>query len=334
MMDVQLRDLREGDLAQVMEWQVLPDVTRYRNTVPMPTSLEGRKSWYRRLRQDPTRQSWIIEMDKCPIGVLNIFDINFTDHRCSWDYYIAVQEKLSLQLATYLEWNLYDYVFDTLGLNKLCNETFAENRQMVHLHQICGSKQDGILRAHICKNGKYYDVSVGSILADEWREKRKDLHYDRFSFEKPGGGYRLAKTDHIGYLTWDIEKSTALFEKLGFWPQTQTIADDRAPANAPEVSARKVDLRFLSDGTYTVELVSPMADDSVVGKTMKKQGEGPYHLCFCVDDLEKTLEELKRERWIVVQKPAEAVAFGGRRVAFLFKKYMGLVELLEKEVHT
>lgn len=186
-MNVHLRNLCEADLAQVMEWRMRPDITRYMNTDPVLT-LEKQKIWFRRVQNDPAQHHWIIELDGQPIGVLNITDIDDVNKRCSWGYYIAVQEKRSLALATYLEWNLYDYVFDTLGLNKLCNETFVENRQVVRLHQLCGSRQDGIMRAHICKNGRYYDVSVGSILADEWREKRKGLQYDRFLFDPPGGG--------------------------------------------------------------------------------------------------------------------------------------------------
>ena len=57
------------------------------------------------------------------------------------------------------------------------------NEQIVKIHQMCGSRQDGIMRQHICKEGIYYDVSVGSILREEWMEKRKELHYDTYEFE-------------------------------------------------------------------------------------------------------------------------------------------------------
>lgn len=144
------------------------------------------------------------------------------------------------------------------------------------------------------------------------------------------GGVDLPDADHIGYLTRDIEKSAALFKTLGFCPVTPKIADDLAPDDAPNTRPRNVDLCFLSNGSYTVELVSPRAEDSVVGKMLEKQGEGPYHLCYRVADLEGFAAKMQREHWILVQKPAKAVAFGGRRVSFLFKKYIGLVELVEK----
>lgn len=89
----------------------------------------------------------------------------------------------SLQLAVFLEWNLYDYAFDILKLHKLCNETFVKNEQVVKLHLLCGSKQDGIMRDHICKNGIFFDVSIGSILCDEWIKVRETKKYEHFVFE-------------------------------------------------------------------------------------------------------------------------------------------------------
>lgn len=326
-MDVRMRLLREEDLAQVMEWRMRPDITRFLNTDPVLT-LEGQRAWYKRLQNDQTQQHWIIELEGEAIGLLQIMDIDTVDRRCSWGYYIAVQEKRSLKLATYLEWNLYDYVFDTLGLNKLCNETFAENQQVVRLHQLCGGREDGVLRAHIYKNGEYHDVSVGSILAEEWREKRKTVQYDPFVFEersfKP-----TPRIDHIGYLTSDIDRSAALFETLGFWAQTDTITDDKPSPDTPNLPPRNVDLCFLNNGSCTVELVSPLSEDSVVSKTLAKQGEGPYHLCFRADDLDGYIAQLQADRWVLVHRPAEAVAFGGRRVAFLYKKHVGFIEVLE-----
>lgn len=181
-MHVRLTPLQERDLQQVMEWRMRPDITKYMNTDPQLT-LEGQQNWYTRIKDDPTQRYWLIHVDGVPSGLMSIVDIDKINGRCSWGYYIANLEVRSLYLALYLEWNLYDYVFEKLGLHKLCNETFVLNAQVVRLHKLCGSKEDGIMREHIYKNGKYYDVSVGSILAEEWFEKRKSISYEHFIFE-------------------------------------------------------------------------------------------------------------------------------------------------------
>lgn len=181
-MNVNMTLLREQDLEMVMEWRMRPYVTKYMNTDPVLT-IENQRDWFRRIKDSQTQKNWIIRYDDNPIGLINVSDIDAVNSRCIWGWYIAERDYRSLQLAVYLEWNLYDYVFDVLKLHKLCNETFVENAQVVKLHIMCGGKEDGIMRQHICKNGRYYDVSIGSILAEEWFEKRKTASYEKFSFE-------------------------------------------------------------------------------------------------------------------------------------------------------
>lgn len=181
-MDVSMKLLKENDLDIVMDWRMRPYITHYMNTDPVLT-IEGQKKWFAKINNDDSQINWIINYNGIPIGLINVFDIDRVNSRCSWGYYIAEQEYRSLKLAMYLEWNLYDYVFNVLNLHKLCNETFTENKQVVKLHLLCGGKEDGILREHIYKNGIYYDVSVGSILCNEWNAKKKNLRYEHFDFE-------------------------------------------------------------------------------------------------------------------------------------------------------
>ena len=181
-MNVEMIRLREEDLEMVMDWRMRPYITKFMNTDPVLT-FESQKKWFEKIKNRDDQINWIIKFEGMPVGLINVFNIDKVNSRCSWGYYIAEKEVRSLKLALYLEWNLYDYVFDILCLHKLCNETFVENKQVVKLHIMCGGKEDGIMRQHICKNGTYHDVSIGSILADEWFRKRMTVTYDRFAFE-------------------------------------------------------------------------------------------------------------------------------------------------------
>ncbi|MDR0964717.1 MAG: UDP-4-amino-4,6-dideoxy-N-acetyl-beta-L-altrosamine N-acetyltransferase [Clostridium sp.] len=180
--NVEFIKIRESHLQQLMDWRMRPDITQYMYTDPHLT-LEGQKKWLEKITQDLTRKDFVISVNQTPAGYLNITDIDKVNKRCNWGWFIGDESVKSLQLAVRLEWNLCDYVFYTLGMNKLCNETFVENRFVVHLHKLCGCTQEGILRQHICKNGVYYDVSVGSILAKEWAQKRSACQYEVFPFE-------------------------------------------------------------------------------------------------------------------------------------------------------
>jgi methylmalonyl-CoA/ethylmalonyl-CoA epimerase len=55
-----------------------------------------------------------------------------------------------------------------------------------------------------------------------------------------------------------------------------------------------------------------------------------HHVCFEVDNLEISMAEIQRIGAILVRRPAPAVAFDGRCIAWLYTQERLLVELLER----
>ncbi|MCD8103937.1 MAG: VOC family protein [Lachnospiraceae bacterium] len=117
----------------------------------------------------------------------------------------------------------------------------------------------------------------------------------------------------------DIEKTSAVFEKLGY--AGGAIAEDEL---------RKVRIRFLRNGSECVELVAPLAEDAPIKTTLKNmRGATPYHICYCTGDIEAECLTLRKLGWVQTEKPAPAPAIGGRKVVFLYHKDAGLIELVE-----
>lgn len=186
-MNVKMTRICEDDLELVMDWRMRPYITKYMNTDPV-LSIEGQRQWFKYISNRNDQIHWIINYVlgggiNVPVGLINVVDIDRINNRCSWGYYVAEKKYRSFELAVGLECSLYDYVFDVLKLHKLCNETWRENEGVISLHAICGSREDGILREHIFKNGAYHDVSAGSILAPEWFARRDSMDYSKFEFE-------------------------------------------------------------------------------------------------------------------------------------------------------
>lgn len=177
-MSYRLRLVREADLEMVMRWRMLPEVTKYMYTDPQLT-IEQQRAWYQRVSASERDRVWIIELVEGlqPIGVLSLSEIDWTNRRCAWAYYIGETSARGIGLAKSLELNVYAYVFETLGLNKLWCEVFAFNDRVVALHEKFGSKVEGVARQHICKNGEYLDVVRMGILKAEWEATR-----DKWSF--------------------------------------------------------------------------------------------------------------------------------------------------------
>ena len=155
------RLIKPDDLEMIMDWRMRPEITRYMNTDPKLT-IEGQKKWLQKIQQSETEWSWILEVEGVPAGVVSLG--NYDGNKVYTGVYIAVKEKRSLKLTLYLQWNLYRYAFEYLHVNKVCEEIFSENKAVNRMMDMCGSKREGVLRSHICKNGQYYDMVVRGIL--------------------------------------------------------------------------------------------------------------------------------------------------------------------------
>ena len=127
------------------------------------------------------------------------------------------------------------------------------------------------------------------------------------------------KFHHIGVAVKDIEATASVYEQGGY-KRSAEIFDP----------IQNVDICWLTkEGMPIVELLAPVDVKSPVNKTLEKVGVSPYHCCYVVDDIDKAVAELKKQRYIMVSKPVGAVAFCGSRVCFLFNKNVGLIELVE-----
>ena len=124
---------------------------------------------------------------------------------------------------------------------------------------------------------------------------------------------------HIGVAVKDINATASVYEQGGY-KRSSSVFDP----------IQNVNICWLTkDGAPMVELLAPVDEKSPVNKTLEKVGVSPYHCCYIVDNVEDAASELRKQKYIMVSKPAEAVAFCGSRVCFLFNKNMGLIELVE-----
>ncbi len=181
MINAKCRPMCVGDLEMVMNWRMMPDITRYMNTDPKLT-LKEQINWFNKQKENPDNYLWIVEVDSVPSGVLTILDLDRQNLRCSSGLYIALKEKRSLELAMQLEWSLYDFVFDTLKMNKYFAEIFSLNKGLVRLKKMCGSEVEGEFKKHIYKNGTFYDITVIAITKDRWREIKNKFKYEAIEF--------------------------------------------------------------------------------------------------------------------------------------------------------
>ncbi len=133
----------------------------------------------------------------------------------------------------------------------------------------------------------------------------------RRALERAGpGAYRLrlvfSRIDHIGVAVEEIEPALELYRD-GLELQV---------AHREVVAEQGVEAVLLDVGENHVELLAPLGADTPVGRFLAKQGPGLHHVAYQVQDIEATLERLRRAGLrLIDEKPRTGIR--GSRVAFV-----------------
>lgn len=127
---------------------------------------------------------------------------------------------------------------------------------------------------------------------------------------------------HIGFVVAEIRSSIEAFSiSLGAAWNGSIFEDPN----------QKVKVAFLATSASQgqIELVEPARDDSPVTKFLRERGGGLHHLCYEVQNLEQALAVFKSRGAVIAKRPLPAVAFDGRRIAWIITAEKLLLELLE-----
>jgi RimJ/RimL family protein N-acetyltransferase len=71
-------------------------------------------------------------------------------------------------IGSKVEYNVLQYVFETLKLNKLNCTVFPFNESVIKMHEGFGFRREAYFRQHVLKDGVYYDVVGLALLKSEW----------------------------------------------------------------------------------------------------------------------------------------------------------------------
>lgn len=162
-----LRDARPEDEEMIRLWRNSPHVSKH-FFADQPISAEEHARWFRAALTDERRKCWVIRHDDEDVGVVNLYDIDRKNRRCSWGFYIGKLEARGRGLGALVEFAVLSHVFDILGLNRLYCDVLATNTSVLRAHKRFGFIEEGRLRQHGFKNGKPVDAVVLGILKDEW----------------------------------------------------------------------------------------------------------------------------------------------------------------------
>ena len=109
----------------------------------------------------------------------------------------------------------------------------------------------------------------------------------------------FSKLQHVGVVVKDINKAIAFLEKMGIGPfnvgggrKTFTVPFKGELHGRP--AAWKTTISFAKMGDTELELLEPTEGPQALKESLDKTGEGLHHLGFMTDDLDKEIENFKK----------------------------------------
>ncbi len=117
----------------------------------------------------------------------------------------------------------------------------------------------------------------------------------------------ILKIDHLGIAVKDMAEAKRAYEALGFKIDSEH-----------EVPTEKVKAAFITVGESHLELLEPTDPTSVIAKFLEKRS-GLHHICVLVDDIEKSMAEMKAAGAHLLDE-VPRIGAGGCRVAFIHPK--------------
>lgn len=131
---------------------------------------------------------------------------------------------------------------------------------------------------------------------------------------------KIEKIEHIGIAVKNIKDAMKFYgDILGL-----------SLSGIIEVPNRKLRIAFIELAGTKLELLESAGEGSVIDKFIQKKGEGIHHICFEVENFDKTVSELKDKNVEFVDEPR--VGAEGKKIVFLQPKnaFGVLIELKEK----
>jgi methylmalonyl-CoA/ethylmalonyl-CoA epimerase len=132
------------------------------------------------------------------------------------------------------------------------------------------------------------------------------------------------RIDHTGVAVDDLDAAIKLYEETFGMPLVHREV----------VAEQGVEAVLLDVGDGHVELLSPLAEDTPVGKFLAKKGPGLHHVAYAVADVEATLDRLAAAGVELIDRTPR-IGIRESRVAFLHPRSTGgvLTEIVQPAGH-
>lgn len=173
--DYSMRTIEEKDLEQILVWR---NSERIRSVMftDYIISMQEHLAWFERIKQLKPPVHFVFEYKDRPIGYISYTDIDQRNSTCLSGTYLGEQTGIPDLAGIVLNYFTEEYAFEKLRMRKTWAYCLAYNKKIIKLGKIFGRQQEGVLKQHVLKNGKYEDVVIMALFYNDWKIKREALH--------------------------------------------------------------------------------------------------------------------------------------------------------------
>ena len=167
--EVGLRGLEKADLSLFKEWLADSEVTFFLEMGDRPIRQKEADDFWQIASQDEDSVVFAIleKTGKRVIGICGLFQISKIHRRSQLNILIGAKDFWGKGCGRDACSLLLDYGFNKLNLNSIQLGVNSENMRAVRAYESIGFVFEGKRRSFIYRNGKYYDMSVYSMLRSE-----------------------------------------------------------------------------------------------------------------------------------------------------------------------
>lgn len=177
---VTLRAIEREDLEFMRGMLNDPEMEKLVVGWALPISKFQQEKWLENNFNDKNNMRFIVETkNDGVVGQASLVNIDWKNRRATHGMKLAAKKNRTKGIGTDTVMAIMRYAFDELQLNRLDGSWFEDNIASKTMYMKCGWKEEGRLREHIFKNGKYKDlITVGIIKKDYYRLVDENHYWD------------------------------------------------------------------------------------------------------------------------------------------------------------
>ena len=167
-----LRKMTMADAQDIFDYSSDPEVSRH-VLWEAHRSIHDSRAYLRYiLRQyrnaEPSSWGIVLKQTNRLIGTIGYMWWNQENHSAEVGYSLA-RAQWNRGLMTEALFAVLRFGFDEMRLNRIEAQHEVDNPASGRVMEKCGMRQEGILRGRLYNKGRYVDVALYAILAEEWR---------------------------------------------------------------------------------------------------------------------------------------------------------------------